>query len=821
MKRLPAYNIAPEVNKLLSKGNKLIVTAAPGAGKSTLLPLSILDCLPPTEKILMLEPRRIAAKQVAERMAEILHEKVGETIGYRIRFESKVSHKTKIEVLTEGILTRMLVNDPTLENVAAVIFDEFHERSLASDVALALTRESQHLVRPDLKIVLMSATIDASTLSKAIGAPIVSSEGKMFPVETIHTQVEATAENAPAAVAQTILKAYKKHEGDILAFLPGQAEILRCQEMLKEALPEAEVMPLYGQLAPQEQRRAILPSCSSLRKVVLATSIAETSLTIEGVRIVVDSGLCRELEFDPRNGLSHLVTNRISLDRATQRTGRAGRTSEGVCYRLWSMATEHRMETCRRPEITTADLSQTILEIAAWGEGNAEQLPWITPPPASGVAQAKRLLASLCAIDGKSKITPLGRTMAEMPCHPRISRMLANKETAETKALATDIAALIEENDIIPERNDADINTRIALLRDARKSGKWGKWGRTVRIAQEYRKQVRTEEINDAFDTDEVGRLLASAYPERVAKAIDNCGRFRLSSGETAFIDKGDELSACDWISVASVNGTNGRIFLASPVTPDRIGDLHSTKRTLAWDNKAGRIIASEETRIGCLVVNTHPIKEVPSSEIIRTICEACPKHGLSMFDFSDDAATLQRRIECVATWHPDLDLPNLSAEAVLQRAEEWLPLFLENGQRLDVGNELKRIDMCKVIWSLLDYGQQQTIDRLAPSHFTVPTGSRIKADYRFGAEVPIVSVRLQECFGMTDTPLVDDGKRAVLMELLSPGFKPVQLTQDLRSFWNSTYFEVRKELRRRYPKHCWPDNPLETEAVRGVKKRQ
>lgn len=823
VKHLPAYQIADEVNQQLEKENKLIITAAPGAGKSTLLPLTILQNLHDNGKILMLEPRRLAAKQVAERMAELLHEEAGQTVGYRVRFEKKVSKETKIEVLTEGILTRMLVNDPMLEGVSAVIFDEFHERSLTSDVALALTREAQQLIRPDLRIILMSATIDATSLSATLKAPIVNSEGRMFPVEIIHTEEEANSGNVAELVAHIIRKAHRENEGDILAFLPGQAEIQRCQELISNALGETEIFPLYGQLTSQEQRRAILPSPQGRRKVVLATSIAETSLTIEGIRIVVDSGLCREMSFDVRNGLSHLVTNRITLDMATQRSGRAGRTAPGCCYRLWSLASEHRMEPCRTPEITKADLAPTLLEIAAWGESNASRLPWLTPPTPANIAQGLKLLSSLGAIDEQNRITTLGKEMAEMPCHPRISRMLVAEKSTANKALASDIAAIVEEKDVLAEsENDADICSRIALLRTARKCEKIGKWGRIVRIAQEYRKLARIAEENEAVAPEEVGRLIAFAYPERVAKAMDNCGRFRLANGESAFVNKDDELAAHDWLAVATLNGASGRVFLASPLNPKMVNNICHTKRNLSWDNKQGRIVASEEQRIGGLVVESRPIKELDKSEIIRLLCEACPKYGLSMFDFSDEVANLQRRIACVKAWRPELDLPELNTESVLARAKEWLPFYIENnGQIATSSNEMKKIDMSAVLWSLLDYEQQQAVDRLAPTHICVPTGSKIKVDYRQGAEAPIVSVRLQECYGMTDTPCVNDGRQPILLELLSPGFKPVQLTQDLRSFWSGTYFEVRKELRRRYPKHCWPDNPLEAEATRSVNKRK
>lgn len=820
---LPAYAIADEVNRKLQEHNRLIITAEPGAGKSTLLPLTILKGFPNEGKIILLEPRRIAAKQIAERMADLLHEKVGETVGYQVRFENCTSAQTRIVVMTEGILPRMLVGDPFLEGISAILFDEFHERSLATDEALALVRETQEMVRPDLRMVIMSATIDTNSISNALDAPVVESKGRMFPVKINYSTEDTHTEQVAEQVAQTLLKVARQESGDILAFLPGEAEILRCRDLLEGNLPETEIHPLYGQLPPQEQRKAILPSPQGRRKVVLATSIAETSLTIEGVRIVIDPGLCRKMDYDPRTGLSHLVTTRISKDVAKQRSGRAGRVCEGTCYRLWTLATEHRMEECRKPEIETADLSSTLLDIATWGGNDFGRLPWLTPPPTSNVRQATHLLQLLGAIDEQGKATEIGKRMAHLPCHPRIARMLINETEEDGKALAADIAALIEEKDpLCDTTEDADINTRIALLREARKRGNENRWKRIVRIASEYRRLVHTKEENSAPDYEKVGFLIANAYPERIAKAEDHCGHFRLASGEKAFISKEDQLSAYDWIAVASLNASSGRIFLASPLNPKSAKALSKTKRNISWDNKRGCLVATQEERLGCLCLESKPLSDLSREEITETLCEAVAKNGLSLLDFSEEVTRMQRRIECVAEWHPDLELPDLRTESLLSRAKEWLPLYLENnGQMATTVNETKKIDMTAVLWGMLTYEQQQTVERLAPAHIVVPTGSRIRVDYRKGAEAPVVSVRLQECFGMTDTPRIDDGKRPVLMELLSPGFKPVQLTQDLRSFWENTYFEVRKELRRRYPKHYWPDNPLEAEATRGVNKKK
>ncbi len=796
-----------------------MVTAPPGAGKSTLLPLTILDALP-EGKVIMLEPRRVAARQIAERMAWMLGEPVGRTVGYRMRFEHKVSADTRVEVLTEGVLVRRLVDDPGLDGVAVVIFDEFHERSITTDVALALTREAKQVLRPDLKILLMSATIDTEALCRELDVPLVESKGKMFPVQVLRGKEEAKPENAAELVAQTVRLAHRDNEGDILAFLPGEADIRRCAELLGTSLAPTQVFPLYGMLSASEQRRAIAPSAAGERKVVLATPIAETSITIEGVRVVVDSGLCRKPVFDPQRGLSRLETVRISQDMAAQRTGRAGRVAPGVCYRLWSLATEQRMASIRVPEVLEADLAPTVLDIAAWGESRPERLPWLTPPPSYALSQARQLLQSLDAVDEAGSITPHGRKLAALPCHPRVAQMLLKADTPERKALAADLAALLEEKDPL-DTPEAGAYIRLKTLRDARGSRREGRWSRIARIAEQYRSMVRVPENNDDPDPFEAGALLAAAYPERIAKAWkDGVGRFCLAGGDLAAVDPSDPLAAGEWLAVGSLNaapGGVGRIFLAAPLGASDLKPYIRRRDVIGWDSRQGGVVARRESRVGQLSVGTQPLSDVPREKIERVICEAVRKEGTSMLDFSEDVQNLQRRVAAVAAWHPELELPDLSTEAVLERASEWLPPFL--GKASTVA-ELKRIDLCTALWATLTYPQQQAVDRLAPSHITVPTGSHIRVEYRQGADAPVVRVRLQECFGLLDTPRVDDGRRPVLMELLSPGFKPVQLTSDLRSFWEGTYFEVRKELKRRYPKHAWPDDPLAADPVRGVRKK-
>ncbi|MCQ2302907.1 MAG: ATP-dependent helicase HrpB [Bacteroidales bacterium] len=820
---LPASRIAEAVNATLAEHDAVVVVAPPGAGKSTLLPLTINAALQGKGKVLMLEPRRIAARQIAERMAFLLGETVGNTVGYRIRFEKKVSENTQIEVLTEGILTRMLVADPTLDGVTAVIFDEFHERSLNSDLALTLTRLTQQVIRPDLKIIIMSATIDADEICRSLKAPKIESEGCMFPVQVIHSAEDANLFDLPAIVARTIAEAHRKHEGDILAFMPGQAEIIKCAELLGNGLGKTAIYPLYGNLSPEQQRRAIAQSKLGERKVVIATPIAETSLTIEGVRIVIDTGFCRSLIVDQRTGLSHLQTVRISMDMATQRTGRAGRVAEGTCYRLWTTATESRMSLQRKPEIVEADLANLLLDVAVFGEKDIESLPWLTPPPSNNVQQARKLLMLLGPFDENCEITTLGKAMSVLPCHPRIAKMILQAKTAEEKALACDIAALLEEKDPLAEDSQADLTLRISALRKSRKNKNIGRWMRIAQIANEYRTMAYVDEDNSEPIPHDIGALIAAAYPERIAMAIDAIGHFRLANGDNVQLDKTDPLSSQPWLAIASLHaekGTQGRVFLAAPISSSDLETLASERENISWDSKRGCIVQQKERRIGKLLLGSTPIQNASRERVISIICEAVSKEGLSILNWDDEVSQLQRRLTQAAQWHPEIGFPDLSTEHLLATPSEWLPYILEQDNKLKTSTEeLKKINLAKALLTLIPYEQQQQLERIAPTHIVVPTGSHIRIDYRQGSDIPVLSVRLQECFGLTDTPRINEGCQPVLMELLSPGFKPVQLTQDLKSFWENTYFEVRKELKRRYPKHYWPENPLEAEAVRGVKK--
>lgn len=797
---LPVAEMAEEVCASLDECPRLVVTAPPGAGKSTLLPLALMEHLP-DGKILMLEPRRIAARQVAERMASMLDEPVGRTVGFRVRFESKVSADSRIEVITEGIMERMLVDDPTLDGVAAVIFDEYHERSLSSDLSLALTREIQNVLRPDLKILIMSATIDAETLCRKLdSAKHLHCSGRCHEVKIIYGE-DYEFKDCSMAVASVVKRALREHDGNILAFLPGQAEIMKCRDILQDSTENVELLTLFGMMSPDEQRRVLLPTQGGKRRVVLASPIAETSLTIEGISVVVDSGLYRTPVFDPATGLSKLTTARISMDMAIQRTGRAGRLMAGTCYRLWTKATESRMKDCRQPEIETCDLSSMMLTTAAWGESDPLRLPWVSPPPPGHVRNAANLLRMLGAINDKGRLTEKGKRIAQLPCHPRIASMLT--EAHGMKDLACDIAALLEEKDPVYDESDADISTRVGMLRSYRMGKMPTAWKKIDNIASQYRRLVKASPLPTYPEPEEIGRLVASAYPERIAMH-DEYGRYRLAAGGSIVtLHPDDDLARNEFLAVASM-GT--RIFLAAPVDRKFLIEKGKWMENVTWNSREGKAIVREELRFGLLSLATRPLKGDARGLVASAVAGAAPKEGLTMFDFNDDVQGLQLRIAVAASWHPELEFPDVTTETMLAIASEWLPMYI--GQASTV-QELRKIDMRNVILGMLSYEQQQALDRIAPTSISLPSGRNVKIRYRKGAEAPVVSARLQDCFGLRKTPLVDEGKRKVLMELLSPGFKPVQLTQDMEGFWRETYFEVRKELRRRYPKHSWPEQPL------------
>ena len=816
---LPVANIIGKASEALSISNNIIITAPPGAGKSTLLPLVFLQQITNGGKILMLEPRRIAARQIALRMANMIGEEVGQTIGYRIRFEKKISQHTRIEVLTEGILTRLLLSDNELSGVSMIIFDEFHERSLHADLALALCRECQQILRPDLKIVIMSATIDTTLLSQKLSAPVIESEGRMFPIETIYC-TDCPPQNIAQQTAHIIREAHSQHQGDILAFLPGETEIRKCEELLSNAFTNTITHPLYGMLSQEKQQLAIMPNNNGLRKIVLATSIAETSLTIEGVRIVVDSGYGKTIHFDHDKGLSHLETTRISLDMANQRRGRAGRLTNGICYRLWTKQTEAQLKTNRTPEILLSDLTPLMLNLAAWGETDPQQLTWLTTPPSAAINYARETLIALNAITTNGKITQHGQEINQLPCHPRIAQMLIQAHTPDEKSLAADIAAILDERDPLATENETDINLRLeALLRNRQNNTNNKSFSRIEQTAQQYQKLIGATTNQTFVNNYTTGKLIAAAYPERIATLHNGTSAtFRLANGTIAHTTPTDMLAHEDWIAIATLDasGNNGRIHLASPLDPSDIKQLSSERDNVQWDSCNGCIIAQHELRIGKLLLEAKPINNIDRENIDNAIIEALKKNSASMLNFNADFEQLQNRISSVAQWQPALNWPNVSTEHLMQTANQWLRPYIG---KATTTAELKKIDLTEALTYSLSYDQQNALNTLAPTHIKVPSGSNIKLKYLPNGGSPILAVRLQECFGMADTPTVGNGQQKVTMHLLSPGYKPVQITQDLRSFWNNAYFEVKKELKGRYPKHVWPDKPWEEQATRNTKR--
>lgn len=822
---LPVLEVMSLLREKLRTNPIAILQAPPGAGKSTVVPLQLLD--EPWlkgRKIIMLEPRRLATKTVAARMAQINKESPGQTIGYRIRFESQVSSATRIEVVTEGILTRMIQTDSNLEDVGLVIFDEFHERSLQGDLALALTLQVQHILRDDLRILIMSATLEASALSTLLGnAPVVTSEGRQFPV-AIRYAVQESDKPVALRTALAIRKMVKEEQGDILVFLPGTGEIRQTVAFLEEEPVAAAVVPLYGDLPFRQQQEAILPRKDGMRKIVLATSIAETSLTIEGIRIVIDAGLSRVPRFDPRSGLTRLDTIRVTKDSADQRAGRAGRLGPGVCYRLWTEATQRNLQPQRKPEILEADLAPLILELRQWGTTDPYDLTWVTPPPKGSVAQATQLLKGLEAID-EVGITSRGKEMVRFPTHPRIAHLLSlSAHDQSSQALACDIAALLEERDPLSKDAGADLSLRIEALRRYRAGERVAadRQGleRIERLSANWRKSLKVAPDN-AMPTDfDSGRLLAEAYPERIAKQNNRQSEYyTLTSGQVVKLPPHDPLMHHTWLCAAQLDAGKGegRIFLAAPMREEDLISKATNTDRISWDNEAGRVIGNRERRIGNLILSSQPFPALSDEQTIPVICEQVQQQGLRLLDWSEAEVELQNRMLSLRAWRKDEPWPDVSTVALEKSAAEWLSPYLAGIRKR---SDLVKLDKTAILRSILPWELQAKLDTLAPARVEVPTGSMIRLQYFPDGVTPVLEVRLQELFGLLDTPAVNEGSTKVVLHLLSPGYKPVQVTQDLRSFWQNTYHEVRNELRRRYPRHSWPDDPLTATPVRGAKRR-
>ena len=810
---LPINETLPGLRRALAAHRHAVLTAPTGSGKTTIVPLALLE--EPWlagRSILMLEPRRLAARLSALRMADLLGERPGQRVGYRIRHESNVSRETRVEVVTEGILTRHLQGDPELKGVGLVIFDEFHERNLQADLALALCLDVAGALRDDLRILVMSATLEADALSAFLDdATLVRGEGRSFPVEIRYQERESELRPVDLAL-QGIRRALKEQSGDILAFLPGTGEIRRVQEALNENLPErVAVRPLYADLSREEQDRALFPDPAA-RRVVLATSVAETSLTIEGIDTVVDLGLSRLPAFDPNSGLTRLETRRCSRAAADQRAGRAGRLGPGLCYRLWTEARQNQLIPATPPEMRNADLSQLLLETARWGAADPAQLRWLDPPAAGAVAQARELLQRLDLLDAKGRITPEGTRVSEMGVHPRLGRLLLAGEQEDCSGLAADLAALLSERDILsgPQR-PVDLELRLRLLREWRGNKRAGSGldAAGFRRIDQLSRQLRGS-LRGKGEDGETGGLLLTAFPDRLAgRAGADPLRYKLALGGGAKLPEADQLQGSPFLVVAAMDAgqRDGRIFSAVPVTAreieHRLGPHLQRLTEVAWRDNAVR--ASELVRYEALVLEERPAKAVDPEQLRAALLQGIRQQGLDCLPWDRDARDWQARLLSLRQWEPQAGWPDCSDEALLANLTDWLGPWLDGVSRLD---HLQRLDLEKVLRGLLDWNRQQEMDRAAPTHIPVPSGSRKRLEYRPG-EPPVLAVKLQEMFGLHDTPRVGNGQVPVMVHLLSPAQRPVQVTQDLRGFWQRTYQEVKKELKGRYPKHYWPDDPF------------
>ncbi|MCG3114562.1 MAG: ATP-dependent helicase HrpB [Candidatus Manganitrophus sp. SA1] len=842
MSSLPIDEVLPSLRQALDAHPSAVLQAPPGAGKTTQVPLALRD--EPWLKhrsILILEPRRLAARAAAARMAFLLGESVGETVGYRIRFETKVSKKTRIEVLTEGILTRRLQSDPALEGVGLVIFDEFHERHLHADLALALCLDSRRVLREDLKLLVMSATLEGAAVSALLGdAPVVTSQGRSFPVEVRYAPADPEPGNRlPQAVRQAIVQAIERDRGDLLVFLPGAWEIRRTQALLGNLSTQGpqsrvDVYPLYGDLPWEAQDRAIRPSREGWRKVVLATPIAETSLTIEGIGVVIDAGFARVPEFDPRSGLTRLTTKRISRASAEQRAGRAGRLGPGVCYRLWSEATQRGLMAQPVPEIRAADLAPLALELAQWGVRDAGTLAWLDPPPPSALAQARQLLVQLGAVEEDGSITPSGRAMAPFPMHPRLAHMLDRAEARGLGPLACDIAALLSERDLFigERRRSTSLVERMEALRAFRKEGKRRAQPsgvdpaaclRVDQAARQYQRLLRSNEPESEKDLEKTGLLLAFAYPDRIAQQrAPGEIRYLLASGRGARLPEHEQRMRLPYLVVASVDAgeVEGAIYLAAAVDVDtlrrELAPEIRTEAVIRWDARLQRVIALGEERLGELLIDSAPLSSPDPEKCLASMLEGIRQLGIAALPWSPEARDWQARVLSLRHWFPEEGWPDPSDAALQERLEEWLGPFLTGITRRE---HLKRLDLLAALKARLNWNQNRRLEEGAPTHLTVPSGSQLRLEYRPG-DSPVLAVKLQEMFGLAETPRVGWGRVPVTLHLLSPARRPIQVTQDLRGFWERTYAEVKKELKGRYPKHPWPDDPWNAPPTARTKRR-
>jgi len=825
---LPVEETFPALKEALYHSPRAILEAPPGAGKTTLVPLALLqEPWLAGKKIIMLEPRRLAARMAAQRMARILGEKPGETVGYRIRQDKKVGPKTRIEVVTEGILTRQIQSDPELNGVGLVIFDEFHERNLQGDLGLAFCLETQDALRDDLRLLVMSATLDGERLSDFLDTSArITSQGRVFPVETRNLP-RPDKYNLAGDTARAIRHAVGEESGNILVFLPGEGEIRKTQAALEETYqnsPDILIAPLYGALGPKEQDRAIAAPPAGTRKIVLATTIAETSLTIEGIRVVVDCGYKRVARFDHARAMSRLETVRVSRAAAEQRRGRAGRLEPGVCYQLWPAAETQALAERDTPEILESDLTPFALELAAWGVRTPQDLCLLDAPPQSAFAQARDLLRQLCALDENDALSPHGKDMIALSLHPRLAHMVlhAKKVNPADARLACDIAATLQDGPLIKGKRDCDLRSSLAILQNEGRGPHVAKGAvhRARQTAKNLKQRLKLPP-GQATSYTETGRLLALAYPDRIARQRGNGqNAYHLSSGVGAVLPDNDALLSENFLVIAHMDAgqAQGRIFSAAPLTLEDIengfAELIHQEKECRWDKREQAVRARRLRKLGALTLKSTALHDIGPDEIAQALCDGIRQSGLQVLPWTHDCETLCQRVEFLRA--TEADWPDMSPQGLTQSLERWLLPFLNGCSRLD---HLKKIDLYNALISQLGWTRQQALEKRAPTHYAVPSGSRVRLDYS-DPHKPVLSVKLQEMFGQPQSPAINNGQTPLQIHLLSPAGRPLQVTEDLESFWKNGYDSVKKEMKGRYPKHPWPDDPLNAQATRKTKRK-
>ncbi len=834
---LPVTDALPALLAALTEGVNAVLVAPPGAGKTTLVPLALRDAAwLGTRKIVMLEPRRLATRNAAHRMASLLGERVGETVGYRMRRDTMVTRGTRIEVVTEGVLTRMISHDPTLDDVGCLIFDEFHERSLHADVGLALALHTQRLVRDDLRLLIMSATLAAEPVSRLLGgAPVIRSEGRSFPVQLRYAPARSD-QRLEAGVTALVQRALREQaEGDVLVFLPGQGEIRGVRQRLADEGVAAEVHPLWGSLTFAEQDRALQPAPGGRRKVILATSIAESSLTIDGVQVVVDCGVSRVPRFSPRTGMTRLETVRVSRASADQRAGRAGRQAPGVAWRMWSEGDQAGLLASGAPEILDADLAPLVLELANAGVDHGE-LPWLDPPSAAAITRARALLRSLDVLDASGHVTPHGREVAAFGTHPRVGHMLlrAKARGMGSAALACDLAALLEERDPLQAdglAHDADLHLRMDLVRATRRGARTPERAGEMRVrgdtlhriadaARQWRRDLGVPRDADWSDDDSLGRVVALAFPDRVAQRRGDSTRYLLRAGGGVTFRDSPALAREPWLVIAETDGRvpEAGVYLAAPLTREDIRDEFGGQLDLLsevrWDDATRSVRATRRETLGALVLHESVDARPDASAVLAALRAHLLETSLGDLAWSDGATTVRQRLAFLHHHLPDW--PDVSDTALLAGIDTWLVPHLDGVRN---ATQLAQLDLGGLLLNQLAWAQRSRLDTLAPTHYVAPTGSRLPIDYG-DPEAPVLRVRLQELFGLADGPRVLDGRVPVVLHLLSPAHRPLQVTRDLSGFWRSSYRDVQKEMKGRYPRHYWPDNPLEAEPTRRAKPR-